>query len=164
MDNLSNYSVEQLEAIIAQKKEDARLEADRLAQDEINKLSPFKKIIAILMKNDVTPYDFAFNDYQEIEELGKVKEVEQIGGEGEGDSWYSVKHFVDYGVFIRIDGNYSSYNGTDFYGELDSESMVYEVFPANIIKNVYVSYANVKSYEDSLKAFKDKVIAEYLAK
>lgn len=49
--------------------------------------------------------------------LGQIVEVEQYGGEGQGDDWYSVKHFVDHDVYIKTDGYYSSYNGTDFnYG------------------------------------------------
>jgi hypothetical protein len=49
--------------------------------------------------------------------LGSIEEVEQYGGEGQGDTWYSIKHFKDHGVYIKTDGFYSSYNGTDFdYG------------------------------------------------
>jgi len=47
--------------------------------------------------------------------LGKVIEVEQVGGEDEGSTWYSIKHFVDHDVYIRTDGYYQSYNGTDFH-------------------------------------------------
>lgn len=47
--------------------------------------------------------------------LGKVVEIDQYGGEGQGDHWYSVKHFVDHDVYIKITGHYSSYHGTDFY-------------------------------------------------
>lgn len=55
--------------------------------------------------------------------LGKVNEVEQVGGEGEGNTWYTVKHFVDHDVYIRTDGWYSSYEGTEFedgFGEVVS--------------------------------------------
>ncbi|MCB1712254.1 MAG: hypothetical protein KDH96_07200 [Candidatus Riesia sp.] len=47
--------------------------------------------------------------------LGEVVEVDQYGGEGQGDTWYSIKHFVDHDVYIRTDGFYASYSGTDFY-------------------------------------------------
>lgn len=47
--------------------------------------------------------------------LGRVVEVEQHGGEDQGSYWYSVKHFIDHDVYIKITGYYSSYNGTDFY-------------------------------------------------
>lgn len=32
-----------------------------------------------------------------------------------GTAWYSVKYFKNHDVYIRIDGHYTSYNGTDFY-------------------------------------------------
>lgn len=47
--------------------------------------------------------------------LGEVEEADSYGGEGKGETWYSVKYFKDHDVYIRIDGFYSSYNGTDFY-------------------------------------------------
>lgn len=46
--------------------------------------------------------------------LGKVVEVEKYGGEDMGSTWYSVKHFVDHDIYIKTEGYYSSYNGTDF--------------------------------------------------
>ena len=46
--------------------------------------------------------------------IGEIEEVEQYGGEGLGDSWYSVKYFKDHDIYIRTDGYYTSYNGTDF--------------------------------------------------
>jgi len=52
--------------------------------------------------------------------LGEVIEVEQVGGEGEGSTWYSIKYFKDHNVYIKISGYYSSYEGTEFdegYGE-----------------------------------------------
>jgi len=56
--------------------------------------------------------------------LGEVEEVKQKGGEGEGDTWYSVKYFKDHDVYIRTDGYYQSHNGADF-----DEGYGYEVFP-----------------------------------
>lgn len=43
-------------------------------------------------------------------------EVDQYGGEGCGDTWYSVKYFPDSDIYIRVDGWYQSYNGTEFNG------------------------------------------------
>lgn len=48
-------------------------------------------------------------------ELGTVVEVDEYGGEGQGEQWYTVLHFVDQDVYIRVDGFYTSFNGTDFY-------------------------------------------------
>lgn len=47
--------------------------------------------------------------------IGEWEEVEQVGGEGEGDIWYSVKYFKDHDVYIKTTGFYSSYEGTEFY-------------------------------------------------
>lgn len=50
-------------------------------------------------------------------EIGVWEEIEQVGGEDEGSTWYSVKYFKDHDVYIRTDGFYQSYHGTDFnYG------------------------------------------------
>jgi hypothetical protein len=49
--------------------------------------------------------------------IGDWEEVDQYGGEGDGERWYSVKYFKDHDVYIKTNGFYSSYNGTDFdYG------------------------------------------------
>lgn len=47
--------------------------------------------------------------------LGKVVNVEQKGGTDEGSEWYIIKHFVEHDVYIKTDGYYSSYEGTDFH-------------------------------------------------
>ena len=43
--------------------------------------------------------------------LKKIKEL----WDGKGDTWWSVKYFMDHNVYIKIWGSYSSYNGTEFY-------------------------------------------------
>jgi hypothetical protein len=56
--------------------------------------------------------------YQEVNwdshELGEVKVVDEYGGEGHGENWYVVYHFVNHDVYIRINGFYSSYVGAEF--------------------------------------------------
>ena len=47
--------------------------------------------------------------------LGPVQEIEQHGGEDQGSTWYSIKYFPDHDVYIRTDGYYQSYSGTDFH-------------------------------------------------
>lgn len=64
--------------------------------------------------------------------LGEVKEVAQYGGEDCGSTWYSVKYFKDHDVYIRIDGHYQSYHGTDFYN-----GHGYEVRPQEKIITVF---------------------------
>ena len=61
-------------------------------------------------------YTIAHNELIESLGLGKMIEVDSYGGEGQGDTWYSVKHFVDHDVYIRVDGYYTSYDGTSFDG------------------------------------------------
>ena len=65
--------------------------------------------------------------------LGKVVEIEQYGGEDQGSTWYSVKHFVDHDVYIKTEGYYQSYNGTEFY-----EGYGHEVTPQERTVTVFV--------------------------
>ena len=82
--------------------------------------------------NDIyPPADFKFSkedlgwkekqmEFLESIGVGEYEEVEQVGGEGEGETWYSVKYFPKHDVYIKTRGFYTSYNGTDFdygYGE-----------------------------------------------
>lgn len=53
--------------------------------------------------------------------LGSVEEVAQYGGESQGSTWYSVKYFKDHDVYIRINGYYESYNGTEFHNGYGKE-------------------------------------------
>lgn len=48
--------------------------------------------------------------------LGEIEEVAQKGGESMGSEWYSVKYFKDHDVYIKVEGYYSSYDGTHFDG------------------------------------------------
>lgn len=80
-------------------------------------MKTYNKILEILKEKIDEVDDFAYGDYREKDlDLGKVVEVEQEGGEGEGSNWYSVKHFVEHDIYIKVSGYYQSYNGTDFDG------------------------------------------------
>lgn len=63
--------------------------------------------------------DLSTQDRQKVKEdvigLGEIVEVDRYGGEGQGERWWTVKHFVDHDVYLKTSGHYSSYNGTDFY-------------------------------------------------
>lgn len=48
--------------------------------------------------------------------LGQMEEVAQKGGESQGSEWYSVKYFKDHDIYIKVEGYYSSYEGTHFDG------------------------------------------------
>lgn len=81
----------------------------------------YKEIVEKLIESDIIVKDFAYDnvDYKELG-LGNVKEVYQYGGEGEGDTWESVKYFKDHDVYISVAGSYSSYDGLDFYNDWNS--------------------------------------------
>lgn len=63
-------------------------------------------------------YDVARQEWKKEKGLDWV-EVEQYGGEGQGDTWYSIKHFPNENVYIKVDGYYQSYDGVSFDGEYD---------------------------------------------
>lgn len=74
-----------------------------------------QQIIATLKEKIRDVSDFAYQDFDEEElGLGEIIEVDQYGGEGQGDTWYSIKYFPDHDVYLRVDGWYQSYSGTDF--------------------------------------------------
>ena len=80
-----------------------------------------KEIIEEVERQEISVDSFGYSDFESpLENVGEWEEIEQVGGEGEGETWYSVKFFKDHDVYIRTDGFYSSYNGTDFdegYGD-----------------------------------------------
>lgn len=81
----------------------------------------YEQIIEKLKSKGITSKNFAYEDYDHDGlELGEINEVKQKGGEDQGSEWYSVKHFVDHNIYIRIDGYYSSYDGTDFDNNLEN--------------------------------------------
>jgi hypothetical protein len=74
-----------------------------------------QEIKAILEKK-LSIEDFAFGDFEDEElGLGKIETVDEKGGEGEGEEWYIVYYFSTYNVYLKCDGFYQSYNGTEFY-------------------------------------------------
>jgi len=56
--------------------------------------------------------------------LGEMQTPYRKGGEGQGSEWYSIKYFKDHDVYIKVEGYYSSYNGTDFDDGWDCCSQV----------------------------------------
>lgn len=77
----------------------------------------FEQIMEVLENKIDSVSKFAYDEFdQEKLGLGKIEEVAQHGGEGEGSNWYSVKHFVDHDIYIKVSGYYASHYGTDFDG------------------------------------------------
>lgn len=100
----------------------------------------YEEIIEVLKNNYESIDHFAYDNgsgriANKVAEItGEFKEVEQEGGEGEGDYWYSVKHFKHHNIYIKVEGSYSSYHGTDFYDGFNSCS---NVRPVEKIVTVY---------------------------
>ena len=82
--------------------------------------------------NNPYPYKETVEEFLYGVGIGPIDEVDQYGGEGEGDTWYSVKYFPAHDVYIRIDGFYSSGNGTEFV-----DGYGYQVFPKEKTITVY---------------------------
>jgi hypothetical protein len=61
-------------------------------------------------------YDIAQKEFSEENNIPSWITVEQYGGEGKGETWYSVKHFPELDIYLRVDGYYQSYDGTSFNG------------------------------------------------
>jgi hypothetical protein len=96
----------------------------------------FKEIVDIMTKMEIDVQHFANEDfdYEELEkEVGKWDEVDHYGGSDCGSEWYSVYHFADHDVYLRVEGYYSSYEGTNFDGE-DFQ----EVFPVEVKRLEYL--------------------------
>jgi len=82
--------------------------------------------------------DFAFEDFIQDElGLGPIEAVTQVGGEGQGDEWYIIFYFTDHNVYLKCDGYYQSYNGTEFY---DGWGDCYEVKPQEKTITVYEKF------------------------
>lgn len=78
----------------------------------------YQEILNVLKEKVGNVEEFAYEDYDKSElGLGDIQEISQYGGEGQGNTWYSVKHFVDHDIYVRVDGHYSSYEGVDFYDD-----------------------------------------------
>lgn len=85
----------------------------------------YQEILKVLEDKLGSVSTFAYGDFIDEElGLGPTKEVATHGGESQGEEWYSVRHFIKYDIYIRVDGTYTSHNGTDFYDGWNSCSEV----------------------------------------
>lgn len=77
------------------------------------------EILKIVSENiGIAEFCYEYNRLDKLG-LGKIKEIEQKGGEDQGSEWHIVLYFVDHDVYIKVNGYYSSYDGVDFddYGK-----------------------------------------------
>jgi len=87
-------------------------------------------------------YDDVYSTAEDIKEEGEFKEafltlgsfecVEQRGGEGKGDEYYTVFYFKDHDVYIQFDGWYASYQGSEY-------SDMFEVRPEVVSVTQYIT-------------------------
>ena len=68
--------------------------------------------------------------HEQFRKLGEFQMVEQFGGEGDGDKYWTVYHFKDHDVFIMFHGWYQSYHGSEY-------SDMYEVKPVQVTRTEY---------------------------
>lgn len=72
----------------------------------------FGEIIEKTKELNLTKEDIAHGDFDEYI-FGRVKEVYAKGGEGKGEHWERVYHFIDHNVYLSMTGYYTSYDGVD---------------------------------------------------
>ena len=99
----------------------------------------------LFSENDCTPSAFMSNYVTNIEDcdedtdpeflealksLGDFECVEQHGGEGQGEDYYSVFHFKDHDVYIQFQGWYMSHSGSEF-------EKMFEVRPEEVMVTQY---------------------------
>lgn len=98
----------------------------------------FQEIIQKFKDANISVEEFAYSQYSTENDLKEGipewKEVEKYGGEGQGDTWYSVKYFPEYNIYMKVSGWYQSYDDTEFG---DWESACKQVFPQQKTITVY---------------------------
>lgn len=67
---------------------------------------------------------------EEFRKLGTFKMVQRHGGEGHGDNYYRIFHFIDHDVYIQFQGWYASYQGSKY-------QEMYEVRPEQVTVTEY---------------------------
>jgi hypothetical protein len=93
-------------------KEDQEPEQEQ--PNTIKRLS-FKEIFAFIQQNEISNSDIGYDDViWDDKGLGEVVMIDKFGGEGQGDHAHKVFWFKDHNVYMKIDGFYSSGNGTDW--------------------------------------------------
>lgn len=53
-------------------------------------------------------------DSELVNALGLCELVCEVGGEGQGDTYYSVYYFADHDIYIQFDGWYTSHEGAEY--------------------------------------------------
>jgi len=93
----------------------------------------FKEILAALRQLGYSGADFGEGLPLSLKKIGKIELKECVGGEGEGDHRHVVYYLEDHDIFIKLDGYYTSYDGTSW----DDIDQLYEVVPQQEVITVY---------------------------
>lgn len=74
----------------------------------------------------VVPYAHNLMQAEYLESLGigEAINVEHYGGEDMGSTYYDILHFPKHDVYLKVEGYYTSYNGTDYNGWEDVSVVV----------------------------------------
>lgn len=75
----------------------------------------YQDIIAKCEELDYSLSDYGYGEF-DTDIFGSVKQVYSKGGEGKGEDWERVYHFVDHDIYLSMSGYYQSYDGVDFDG------------------------------------------------
>jgi hypothetical protein len=111
-------------------EENSYLPQDQIKIEQFSKGKQWNDPELLTMRNNAA--NRASQYFHEL--VGKWEEIEQIGGEGEGDTWFSIKYFNDHDVYLKVSGYYQSHYGTDFD---DWDNAVKEVKPKEKTITVY---------------------------
>ena len=62
------------------------------------------------------PYEHTLKSTEWLNSLGigPIEEIDSYGGEGKGETWWVVLFVPNHNVYIKVDGYYTSYDGTSF--------------------------------------------------
>lgn len=96
----------------------------------------FDEIVAKMRELGINEEKFGDEDfdYQELENaVGEWEEVDSYGGEDQGSDYFIVVRFIEHNVYMRLDGYYRSYEGTNW-----SHSSFQEVFPTEVKRIEYL--------------------------
>lgn len=120
----------------SEKAEEAQRVKDQWVKDNPNPGWGSEKYEAWTKEYNSLPnkYAVACQEWLEQNTLPTWEEVDQEGGEDEGSHWHSVKYFKDHDVYIKVEGWYSPYEGTDFE---DWDNACSEVQPQQKTITVY---------------------------
>ncbi len=88
-------------------------------------------ILDKIVELEITTNEFGHEDWTEDFEnfVGQIKEIKN---QHINDDAFVVFYFVDHDIYLRIDGYYSSYEGSDY-----SDGRIYEVRPVERMVTFY---------------------------